>query len=65
MGTTLGMNGLEAVQVATVASAGLGGSYANAYLLGGVMAVIGLVIAWFLVDEGESLRRRGTATLRG
>jgi MFS family permease len=65
VGTTLGMNGLEAVQVATVASAGLGGSYANAYLLGGVMAVIGLVIAWFLVDEGESLRRRGTATLRG
>lgn len=53
VGTTLGMNGLEAVQVATVDSAGLGGSYRNAYLLGAFMAVIGVVVAMFLVDLGE------------
>jgi len=52
VGTTLGMNGLEAVQVATVDSAGLGGSYRNAYLLGAAFAVVGLVIAMFLVDIG-------------
>ena len=61
VGTTLGMNGLEAVQVATVASAGLGASYTNAYLLGAVMAVIGGVLAWFLVDVGEAAHTRPSA----
>jgi hypothetical protein len=56
VGTTVGMNGLEAVQVATVDSAGLGGSYRNAYLLGAVMAILGVGTAMFLVDPGE---RRG------
>lgn len=53
VGTTVGMNGLEAVQVATVDSAGLGGSYRNAYLVGAAMAVAGVVTAMFLVDPGE------------
>lgn len=56
VGTTLGMNMLEAVQVATVDTAGLGGSYTNAYLLGAAMAVIGGIIAFFLVDLGEVKR---------
>ena len=58
VGTTLGMNGMEAVQVATVDTAGLGGSYRNAYVVGGVMAVIGVVLAMFLVDVGEARARR-------
>lgn len=56
VGTTLGMNGLEAVQVATVDGAGLGGSYRNAYLLGAGAAVVGAVVASFLIDLGERER---------
>ena len=54
VGTTLGMNGLEAVQVGTVDTAGLGGSYRNAYLVGAAFAVVGVVFAMFLVDIGEA-----------
>ncbi|MFV0316631.1 MAG: MFS transporter [Microthrixaceae bacterium] len=53
VGTTVGMNGLEAIQVATVGSAGLAGSYRNAYILGTVVALLGLVLATRLVDLGE------------
>jgi len=58
VGTTLGMNVLEGVQVATVKSAGLGGSYRNAYLVGAGVAVIGVGVAAFLVDVGERVRPR-------
>jgi len=56
VGTTLGMNGLEAVQVATRGSTSLGGSYRNAFLLGAAVAAIGFVLALFMVDPGEKLR---------
>ena len=54
VGTTVGMNGLEAMQVATVGSAGLAGSYRNAYVLGAVVALMGAVLATRLVDLGDS-----------
>ncbi len=60
VGTTLGMNTLEGVQVATVDASGLGGSYRNAYLLGAAVAVIGVVVATFLVDLGERPRARAS-----
>ncbi len=53
VGTTVGMNGLEAIQVATVSSAGLAGSYRNAFWLGTAMALVGTVIAAWMVDRGE------------
>jgi EmrB/QacA subfamily drug resistance transporter len=59
VGTTLGMNGLESVQVATVAGLGLGASYRVAYLVGALVAAVGIVVAAFLVDVGERVRGRG------
>lgn len=53
VGTTVGMNGLEAMQVATVPSSGLAGSYTNAFLLGTVVVLVGTVIALWTRDEGE------------
>ncbi len=58
VGTTLGMNGLESVQVATVAGLGLGASYRVAYLVGALVAAFGVVVACFLVDVGERVRPR-------
>ncbi|MEZ5238849.1 MAG: MFS transporter [Microthrixaceae bacterium] len=59
VGTTVGMNGLEAMQVASLGGAGLAGSYRNAFLLGAAVAAAGSVVAWAMVDDGE--RRAGTA----
>jgi EmrB/QacA subfamily drug resistance transporter len=53
VGTTVGMNSLEAVQAATVATAGVGLSYRYAYLVGAGMAVVGVAVAFGLVDPGE------------
>ncbi len=53
VGTTVGMNGLEAMQVATIGAAGLSGSYRNAYALGAIVAAMGAVLATRLVDLGE------------
>lgn len=53
VGTTLGMNGLETMQVATLGSAGLAGSYSNAFFLGAAVALAGTVVALWMVDEGE------------
>lgn len=61
VGTTLGMNGLEAVQVASLTSAGLAGSYRNAFLLGTAMALVGTVVAAWMVDQGESARTHVSA----
>lgn len=55
VGTTVGMNGLEAMQVATVSSAGLAGSYSNAFFLGTAVALAGVVVALWMVDEGERI----------
>ncbi|MCZ7631050.1 MAG: MFS transporter [Microthrixaceae bacterium] len=61
VGTTLGMNGLEAMQVATVADDGLAGSYRNAFALGTAVVLVGTVVALWILDEGE----RSSVGLRG
>lgn len=61
VGTTLGMNGLEAMQVATVADDGLAGSYRNAFALGTAVVLVGTVVALWILDEGE----RSSVSLRG
>ncbi|MCB1270817.1 MAG: MFS transporter, partial [Microthrixaceae bacterium] len=52
VGTTVGMNGLEATQVASL-GVGLAGSYRNAFLLGTLVVLVGTVPATGLVDSGE------------
>jgi len=46
--TSLGMNLLDSAQAGWVATAGLAGSYANAYRLGAVITAVGVAAAWFL-----------------
>ena len=57
VGTAVGMNLLETVQVAAKPSAGLGGSYRVAYGVGTVASVLGLLAATRLRDRGEDRRR--------
>ncbi|MCO5318771.1 MAG: MFS transporter [Microthrixaceae bacterium] len=58
VGTTVGMNGLEATQVASL-GVGLAGSYRNAFLLGTVVVLVGTVLATGIVDSGERRRDPG------
>jgi EmrB/QacA subfamily drug resistance transporter len=58
VGTAVGMNLLETVQVAARPSAGLGGSYRVAYGVGTVASVLGLFAAMRLRDKGEARRGR-------
>ena len=57
VGTAVGMNLLETVQVAAKPSAGLGGSYRVAYGVGTLASVLGLLAATRLRDRGEERRR--------
>lgn len=53
VGTAIGMNLLETVQVAARPSAGLGGSYRIAYGVGTLASMIGLVIATRMRDRTD------------
>jgi MFS family permease len=62
VGTTVGMNVMEAVQVSSRPAMGLGGSYRLAYLVGAAASSGGVVLAWLLRDPGDAAlvaRRRG------
>jgi EmrB/QacA subfamily drug resistance transporter len=55
VGTTVGMNTLEAVQVATAGgAAGVGGSYRMAYGLGAVVSLAGVGLAAFMRDPADA-----------
>jgi EmrB/QacA subfamily drug resistance transporter len=56
IGTTVGINLLETVQVAALGAAGLAGSYRVAYGVGAVVSVVGLVIAFGMRGDGTSPR---------
>lgn len=58
VGTTLGMNVLESIQVASVAGLGLGLSYRVSYAVGALVAAVGAVMSLALVDVGERVRDR-------
>ncbi len=51
IGTTVGINLLEAIQVATVATAGVAGSYRAAYGAGAAVSVVGILVAFGLRDD--------------
>jgi len=57
VGTAVGMNLLETVQVAARPSAGLGGSYRLAFAVGTGVSLVGLVLAT-VMDEPTRTRRR-------
>lgn len=59
IGTTIGMNLLEAVQEGTRATAGAGGSYRLAYLVGALVSGVGVVLALQLHDPAEAPVARG------
>ena len=54
IGTTIGMNLLEAVQAGSRAAVGVGGSYRLAYAVGAVVSAVGVLLAVRLRDPGES-----------
>jgi len=53
IGTTLGMNLLEAVQSTERTPLGLGGSYQAAYTVGAVVSAVGVVLALRLRDPKD------------
>jgi MFS family permease len=53
IGTTIGMNLLEAVQSSQRAPLGLGGSYQAAFALGAVVSAVGVVLALRLRDPKD------------
>ncbi len=57
VGTTLGINLLETVQVAATATAGLAGSYSIAYGVGAAVSAVGLVIAFGMGSERTGATR--------
>lgn len=54
IGTTVGINLLETVQVAALGAAGVAGSYRVAYGVGAGVSVIGLVVAMRMRGDGSS-----------
>ena len=56
IGTTVGINLLETVQVAALGTATLAASYRIAYGVGAVVSVVGLVIAFGMRGDGTSPR---------
>jgi MFS family permease len=58
IGTTLGMNLLEAVQSTTTDSVGLGGSYRVAYAVAAVVSAVGVLLALRMNDPADPARRR-------
>jgi EmrB/QacA subfamily drug resistance transporter len=58
IGTTIGMNLLEAVQSTERGSLGLGGSYQAAYALGAVVSAVGVVLALRLRDPKDPALHR-------
>jgi EmrB/QacA subfamily drug resistance transporter len=59
IGTAVGMNLLETVQVSTRGSAGLGGSYRVAYGVGAAVSAVGLLLATAIRDRADG--RAGVA----
>jgi len=57
VGTAMGMNVLEAVQVATRPTVGVGGSYRLAFGVGGVLSLVGLVLATAMEPDRPGGRR--------
>ncbi|MFZ4519267.1 MAG: MFS transporter [Microthrixaceae bacterium] len=57
VGTTVGMNLLEAVEVASKGGSGLGTSFSIAYGVGAVVSGCGVVLALFLRDPADAARR--------
>ena len=57
MGTVLGMQVGQTVQVAREPATGLLGSYDDAFLLGAVVAAVGVLLAWFVRSSDRGATR--------